>query len=84
MMAGENEKVNGLKINKDIFEQLPADAKLDAIFDCVEYSNKKITSLEAQLAGRRKFDTGVAAVSGVIGGMIAMIGKWTFFKGCLL
>lgn len=80
-MSGGNSRVNGLNINKDIFEQLPTDAKLDAIYDCVEHANKKISSLEIQVANRRKFDTGIAAISGLFGGMLAMIGKWTIFKG---
>jgi hypothetical protein len=73
-------KVNGLNISKDIFEQLPQEAKLDAIFDCVEHANKKISSIESQLAKKRKTDAAISAFTGVIGGMLAMIGKWTIFK----
>ena len=34
-----------------------------------------------KLKSRKKFDTGVAATTGVLGGVMAFIGKWMFFKG---
>ena len=78
-MAGK--EMDGVNINKSIFEKLPAGAKLDAIFNCLERMNDEIEGIKIQLAKRRKIDTAISAIGGVIGGMLAMMGKWTIFKG---
>jgi hypothetical protein len=78
-LAGEK-YVDGVIIKKHVFEKLPMEAKIDAIFDAVEHMNGEIEGMKAQLIKRRRIDTAVAAIGGVIGGMLAMVGKWTIFK----
>lgn len=65
--------MNGLNINKDNFEKLPPDAKLDVIFDC-------LADISQKLKRNRKVDTMVNGITGFFGGALAVISKWVFLK----
>lgn len=70
-------------VGKDTFRQMDSDSKLNVLFDYVHdlhegkcLQDEKIEKLE----NRKRFDTTTSAVSGFIGGIVAVIGKWVLFK----
>ena len=77
--------MNGIK--KETFQGYSVESKLDTLFDyihaiyeksCVDDDalDKRVTVLE----NRKRFDTVAATGGGVFGGILAVMGKWFFFK----
>lgn len=73
--------MNGISITKEVFEGLPSEAKLNAIFDCLEETGKRLTAIDTQLAKKRRVDTIAAGIGGFIGGIITVVGQGLFFGG---
>jgi len=79
-------RIESVDLKLDIlFETIQANhsEQLDKCFcranECAgkfEEFNKRVGILEK----RKRFDTGISASAGVIGGVLAFIGKWFFFK----
>jgi hypothetical protein len=82
---------NGLPIDLETFRKLQSqDAKLDALFDvlvfmhsagyeCEEDREARLSTCEKRFAAletRKKFDTGLAGGTGLIGGAIVWFIKW--------
>lgn len=72
-------------ISRETFEGMDDSSKLNVLYDCAISSNQKMTTLETNVKTlerkfdlRKKFDTSIAAVSGVIGGMIAFFTQKLF------
>jgi len=65
---------NGLQ--REIFKEAPVEVKLDLLYDLGMATLEKVERLEK----RKKFDTTASTMGGVVGGIIAMIGKWAFWK----
>lgn len=66
--------VNGLRICEDDFESLPIEKQLSIIYKNLEEISKKLNN-------RKSIDTALTAVTGFIGGVFAVVGKWFFLKG---
>lgn len=64
--------MNGIK--KDTFKEMNIDSKLNVLFDCSCELNEK-------LDGQKIRNSLFAFAGGVLGGMIAVIGKWFFYGG---
>ena len=65
---------NGLQ--RETFKEAPVEVKLDLLFDLGMATLEKVERLEK----RKKLDTTASTMGGVVGGIIAMIGKWAFWK----
>ena len=68
-------------ISRETYEQMDQDSKLNVLFDYALESHKcacdvqgRIEKLEKKVDRRKRFDTSVSAVTGVIGGFLAVIG----------
>lgn len=65
-------------ISRKTWEKLKNDKdRQNILFDLILDTNERVKKLET----RKKFDTAVSGTGGLIGGILAMIGKWFFFKG---
>lgn len=74
-------------ISEITFKNMPTPNKLDTMFDLmvVNYENeqtlaKDLAALNQKVERRKKFDTGVAASMGLIGGAVVWLGKLLFWK----
>ncbi len=76
--------MNGLPVEKDTF--IDADDKtyrsleydmLKHIWKSTRGQDERIKKLES----RKRMDTTVAAGTGILGGAMALMGKWFFFRG---
>ena len=65
---------NGLQ--RETFKEAPVEVKLDLLYDLGMATLEKVERLEK----RKKLDTTASTMGGVVGGIIAMIGKWAFWK----
>jgi len=65
---------NGLQ--RETFKEAPVEVKLDLLFDLGMATLEKVERLEK----RKRLDTTASTMGGVVGGIIAMIGKWAFWK----
>jgi len=68
--------MNGLAITKDTFEGMDADSKLSVLFDISQDTHRQITVLNS----RKRVDKALSITGGIIGGFVAMAGKWALWK----
>lgn len=66
-----NDRLDGM--SKETFSKLPVDSKLDTLFDCMVSVNNSINK-------SNKYDKLVATLGGVVGGVLAVVGKGVFWK----
>jgi len=57
-------------------EQLTEDQRNYSLYKTLQSMDKRMKNLEK----KNKFDTGCSIVGGMVGGFIAIIGKWTIGK----
>jgi hypothetical protein len=62
-----------MNIDKKDFCDLDIDKKLSVIFDNLEDMKKGLKT-------RKKVDLALTNVAGIIGGILAVFGKWVIFK----
>jgi hypothetical protein len=74
---------DGLQVSKDTFQACSTDNKLLILFDYIDDMHGAVCGQQdkcetrfRKLENRKFFDKGVAAISGVLGGALALIGKW--------
>jgi len=80
--------LNGIKMNGELFEGLPQDKKLDALFYNLEDQASKqkemaeeIREIKASLAENKKRDRAWAAISGSISSALTTLTIWwTYFR----
>ncbi len=69
------------EIDEQTYRDMPVDKQNWMMFQTFngyrDVTDKRICKLEK----RKKIDTGVAATTGVLGGALALMAKWFFFKG---
>jgi len=78
--------MNGI-VSKDTFKGYSTDSKLDTLYDLqvmtISTIDKRINNHDKRIIKierRKRFDTSVAAGSGILGGFVAMILKLVFWK----
>ena len=65
------------KVLEQMWESAENDTKrLNILFQVSLNTNERIGKLEK----RKRFDTTISAGSGVVGGVVAMVSKWIFWK----
>lgn len=67
-------------IERETYEHLNLDDKVNVLFDYVKYLSKKAEETNEKLDRKAKVDTTMSAVMGFVGGIVAVIGKFLFFK----
>ena len=74
-------------IDKETFQNMAPDDQNWTLFKTIQsqkaFCQKHVASVDGKinkLKARKKIDTGIAAGTGVLGGALAMMAKWTFFK----
>ena len=74
-------------IDKETFQNMAPDDQNWTLFKTIQaqkafcHTQVEIVGVEiGKLKRRKKIDTGIAAGTGVLGGALAMMAKWTFFK----
>lgn len=80
--------LNGIKINGELFEGLPQDKKLDALFYNLEDQAakqkemaEKIASIESSLADKSKRDTAIAGICGSVSSIgTTLITVWLYLR----
>lgn len=63
--------ING--VTKQTFSQMDIDCKLDVLFDCLLY-------LSEQIKQKKNYEYGIAGITGFLGGMMAILGKYFWNK----
>lgn len=66
----------GIEIKKDSFLLMDTKAKEAVMFDYLDYMKKKLDKLEQVGMEERKKQYAIAGIAGVIGGFLAMAGKF--------
>ena len=66
-------------ISRETFDQMDTDSKLNVLFDYVKDTCDVCRTLGDKLESKKKIDTGIAAIAGFVGGVIAHLGQLTFF-----
>lgn len=56
-------------LSKEEFDKLPDPNKLGVIFDCLTFNTKLIQDLQK----RKRIDTSITGLGGVIGGFVAVV-----------
>lgn len=71
------------KIERDTFKSYDTDSKLltlfdrsNDIYDLLEFQNNRIKKVE----NRKLIDKISSGIGGIIGGALAIIGKWLYFR----
>lgn len=67
-------------ITRETFEQMDTDSKLNVLFDYIVSGRVKMEELNEKLDKKKRVDTTIAGISGMIGGIIAHLGQLTIFK----
>ena len=65
--------MNGI-MERETFEKLPVENKLDVLYDVMIKTHERVEKLET----KKIYNTCIAAVSGVVGGFLAVIGREFF------
>ncbi len=80
-----SQTMNG--ISRDTFEGMDVASKLNVLYDCAIQSHttqtdtrNKVETLEKKFDRRKKIDTGIAGVAGLIGGFLAHFSEY-FMRG---
>ena len=68
--------MNDLPITDDTFDAMDTDSKLNVLFDLARSSHKELCALSK----RKRVDKALSITGGIIGGFIAIIGKWVLWK----
>lgn len=63
------------QVSKDTFAKLPTDNKLDVLFDFVNCVHEKAERIEAKLDRKKKWDLTMSGFTGLVGGILAVLGK---------
>lgn len=69
------------EIDEQTFREMPGDKQNWIMFQTFNEYRVTTDGRIKKLEKRKHVDTGVAATTGVLGGALALIGKWFFFKG---
>jgi hypothetical protein len=70
-----NDKLNDLIARED-YECYDSNQREWLMFNYCQKIDRRIIRLET----RKRFDTGISAVTGLIGGIVAVVGKWFYFN----
>ena len=65
-----------IAIEKKTFEGMDTDSKLNVLFDYTQDIYCKVGNLE----NRKKTDKALSLFGGIMGGVLAVFGKWMFWK----
>ena len=65
-----------MPIEKETFEGMDTNSKLGVLFDYTQQIYCKLEKLE----GRKKTDKALSLFGGIMGGVLAVFGKWMFWK----
>lgn len=65
-------------ISRETFGDMNTDSKLNVMFDLHMDTNQRLQILEKKVDRRRKYDTALAGITGLIGGFFAVIGGRIF------
>ena len=63
-------------ITKETFQKMAADSKLDVLFDLTSDICTDVKGLK----NRKFFHNGLSLVGGILGGIVAVVGKTIFWK----
>jgi hypothetical protein len=63
---------NGIQISKETFETFDVEGKLNTLFDLILGIDRRLERLEK----RSLFNKSLAFVGGLVGGFVAIFGKW--------
>lgn len=58
-------------IDRETYEKLPVENKLDILYDITIQTHERLENLEY----KKVWNTCIAAISGVMGGFLAMLGR---------
>jgi len=64
-------------ITKNTFDHMDTDSKLSVLFDLSQETHRQLCDLTA----RKRVDKALSVTGGIIGGFVAMAGKWVLWKG---
>ena len=67
-------------ISKETFKGFDTDSKLNTLFDYTIDTRIDVSEIRVQITKRKKIDTTVAGMMGLVGGAAVMFGKWVMGK----
>ena len=74
-------------ISRETFEGMDESSKLNILYDfaknsheCACRTEEKVVALEKKFDRRKRFDTSISAMAGLVGGASAWLIKWTIGK----
>ena len=63
------------QVTKETYEKLPVENKLDVLYDYITNVHSKAVVIEEKLDKRKGFDVTVSGFMGLVGGIVAVVGK---------